>query len=422
MFRSLYYLFTPYVNPSERRIGRFFASVKEHGESTQLTRKLTGLIQADVGGINLWTESRYKGYNYLTKQVRRELYGNLEAIKEDFSAFATSEQVDVEEIVAYIKTLGVDTMKLRTFPEQLRHLALIMRYLSPERGKYIYRDSSSFGRLLKDPTSAVLEGDCNQIVTLYIYLYATAFNVDDLKLTLLPEHVALHFQGVDIEATTARFVNYAAEKRRIVPIEEIVSINLLDTTDINFTKSLVDPTIFLQAARLGYQLSSERHVVEHNLDAAYHNVVQRLLSKQRFKDALTYALQSKDYELIEQAATNGAIHETQAQHFRSARIFAERSSQKAKLIRQIDEHEAHHEYRNKHYQEALRRYERLGMKDAARQCYKALYIEAQHELRSVHTIEELKAHSRTIHKMQQYARSSGDAALIEHARGLAKQI
>ena len=61
-------------------------------------------------------------------------------------------------------------------------------------------ESSTFGKLLRNPNRESLIGDCNQIVTLYIALFALKFDVQLLQLKTYPGHVALHFDGIDVEA------------------------------------------------------------------------------------------------------------------------------------------------------------------------------------------------------------------------------
>lgn len=423
MFSTIYYFFARYVNASERRVGRFFARVNERQLRSYTEKKLLELVQADVAAINLWTEHRYKGYHYLNKTARRRLYANLEAIYADFDEFMGTYHSDIQRTLNSIAALGVDTMKLRTMPEQLHYMVGIAQYFNPEKGRYIYRPSSSFGRLLHDPSKETLEGDCNQIVTLYIALYARKYHVSDLQLTLLPNHVALRLAGVDIEATTGKFAHYHEKGQKQAPIHEIVSINLLDTTDTHFAKSLVGAEVFLEAARLAYLVSSSRSLVEKNLGIAYRNAVHALLDKHHYKQALTYALESGQYELIEASAQGGAVYALNDGHFRDARTFAAKSSmRKAELLRAIDEHEAVHYFNTKHYEAALKIYKRLGMTAAARQCYEALYVQAQSQLGNPRTAQEQKGNARTIRRMERYARESGNSKLVEHVHSLTKYL
>ncbi|MCA9340158.1 MAG: hypothetical protein KDA17_04560, partial [Candidatus Saccharibacteria bacterium] len=139
-------------------------------------------MQDNIAVINLWTEYRYKGYVYLKKSERKRLYKNLESIAKDFEAFKTTHRADDEQTRKKIADISIAQPEIT----RVVLLATIMEYLSPRRGVYQYRASSSFGRLLRDPATETLIGDCNQIVTLYIYLYSRYFAVSDLKLRLLP--------------------------------------------------------------------------------------------------------------------------------------------------------------------------------------------------------------------------------------------
>ena len=286
----------------------------------------------------------------------------------------------------------------------------------------MYRESSSFGRLLRDPTKEILEGDCNQIVTLYIALYAAKFNVTDLKLTLYPGHVALHFDGVDIETTNGTFAKYAKEGQATVPIHEIVSVNLLDTHDVNYQKSIVDPQVLLESARLAYATSSHRKLVKKNLEAMYNNVVRQFLQTNDYQRALNYAKQSKSHELIEISAHNGAVHAMRQKQFKTARKFASASQQQKTLAQTIDRNEAAHLYNAKQYDTARKLYSRLNDTKMVQQCYRGLYVQAQNRLGTIKTADDVKANANTVRTMERYAKRSGDAQLMQNARNLAKHL
>lgn len=420
--RAIYYFFSHYTDPSERRVGKFFKRVDERTSPHQLEKSLQLLLQQDTAVINLWTEYRYKGYNYLTKKKRKELYQNLAAIHDDFTVFAQTQTVDIKHEIAKIGELGVDTAKLRLYPDQFQHLVLIQRYLAPRRGLYIYRASSSFGRLLRDPTREKLEGDCNQIVTLYLALYAQKYTVSDLKLTLYPGHVALHFEGVDVETTNGTFCRYQKEGQRTAPIHEIVSVNLLDTSDVNFEKTSIHPEVFLESARLAYVVSSNRQLVKKNLEIAYRNTVSHLMKSAQYKKAFDYAKQSKDQELIAVSSYNGALHYMRQHDFRQARDFAAYSLKKAELLKMIDHNEAAWLYNAKRYEEAIKVFERLGERQWVVNCYRSLYHQEQKRLSGARTVADIKAHAGTVRTMERYAKLSGDSQLIQHAQSLVKHL
>ena len=419
---KIYYFFSRYTGSEERKVGRFFAGINERDAPHKIETSLRKLLQNDIAVINLWTEHRYKGYDYLTKASRKQLYENLSLIKQDFESYAATQTVDAKRIIEHIGSKGVDTAPLWTMQDRLSYLMIIMSYLSPSKGTYVYRESSSFGRLLRDPANEKLEGDCNQIVTLYIALYSLKYDITDLKLTLFPGHVALHFQGVDVETTSGQFAHYKREGQTLASIHEIVSINLLDTTDINFTKSSINPEIFLQAARLAYVVSSNRGLVKRNLESAYQNTVRHLLQQQQFTQALEYARQSADHELIEISAQKGAIYATKQYDFSGARRFASHSQRKHELDKLITQDEAAYLFNSKKYEQAAKLYERLGDADMAKQSYRGAYGEEQQKLKGAKSVADIKAHAGTVRTMQRLARASGDAGLRNHADGLAKYL
>lgn len=420
--QKIYYGLSRYTDPVERRVGKFFGRVNEKDSSRRIEKKLLGLLQNDIAVINLWTEHRYKGYTYLNKRTRRQLYANLEKIHQDFDKFTKTSSVDPSGLIKRLADKNIDTTQLRVQEEKLTYLMQIMRYLSPAGGRYEYRASSSFGRLLRDPTKEKLVGDCNQIVTLYIALYAAKYDVSNLELTLYPGHVALHFCGIDIETTNGTFANYDRPDQTRVPVHEIVSVNLLDTTDTNFAKSSINPEVFLQSARLAYVVSSKRQVVKSNLEAAYHNLVGHLSAQGRYSQALAYAKQSKSHQLIESASKNGVADSLKKDDFNAARKFASASGSRAELNSNIDRHEAAYLYKSKQYLAAAKIYERLRDKTWAGNSYRGLYVQEQSKLGRIKTVADVKANAGTIRSMERYARLSGDKQLQKHAANLVKHL
>jgi hypothetical protein len=276
--------------------------------------------------------------------------------------------------------------------------------------------------LLQDPGKQALEGDCNQIVTLYIYLYATRFDVSDLKLVIYPKHVALQFQGLEIEATNGQFSRGQPEESRIAPVHEIVSINLLDTTDSYFQTHKVPAETFLHAARLAFLTSSEREIVRNNLKAAYTNAVKELLEHNRFQSALSYAQQSTSKQLVETVGHNGALYYMQRHEYAKARHFAAFTENSSQLTKTISHNEGVHCLQSKKYHEALQAFRRAGEEDMVKRCYEGLYMREQNALSQVKTVAELKNHSATLARMKEYASKSGNARLSEHVSKLYKQL
>ncbi len=419
---KLIYAFGPYANPQERRIGKFFSHLREGDGRNHTYATLGRLIAEDIATVNLWTEYRYKGYRYLTKSMRRELYKNLELIRADFTRFSESNTVDLESTYAQIAALGADTKKLRSKSAQLSRIVQIMRYLSPGSGRYSYRESSSFGRLLQDPSKQALEGDCNQIVTLYLYLYSLQFPPQDLSLTVYPGHVALHLAGVDIETTNGQFAHYDRADALRVPVQEIISINLLDTSDAYLNKHNVQPEVFLQAARLAYILGSNRDLVQKNLKYAYHNTVANLMQRNQYITALKYAKNSKDQSLIQTVGHNGAVHALSQNKYAQARSLAAHSTKRNELLRSINYNEGASLYNAKKYQAAIAPFEKSNSRDMVLRCYEGLFFEQQRLLKNAKTVDDIKKHAATIRKLHHYAKKSENSKLIQHANTLIKYL
>lgn len=418
--RRIYYFFSQYANKDERVVALFFAKLHEKSNHLKITKELNNLLQNNVAILNLWSESKYKGYRYLTKNTRKLLYHNLTLIEENFKSFHQANILDNEELSKLIKSINPDTSL-----DLDRHHLLnnITRYFSPSRNLYVYQKSSSFGKLLRNPKTEPLVGDCNQIVTLYIYIYSRYFSVSDLKLRILPEHVALHLNGIDIEATAGKFENYSNhEKSKLLPVEEIVSINLLDVTDAYLKTHPLDPKDMLQASRLAYIISHNKDIVTNNLEASYGQIINSLTKKQAFQQALLFAKQSQNKQYLEVVSHNGAIYYQKNNKFKEARQLAEHSSKKEELIKFIYESEGTYFFNSKKYQNAIIAFKKSNNQKAVSSCYEALFIEEQSKLEGITTTEKLKAHKDTLNRMEIYAKKSGNTKLVTYANDFKKAL
>lgn len=419
---TLAYRFTPYVNSDERAVARLFARLQERDEKNTVGNALTALMQRDMTVLSLWLEHSYKGYNYLTKPTRKRLYENAEKIRNDFEIYIAQHAIQEDAAIAQVSQLSMNTVLARSQPEKLTFLANIMQYLHPGRGLYVYRESSSFGRLLEDPKQTTLEGDCNQIVTLYIYLYAMRYDVSDLQLVIRPGHVALEFEGLGIEATNATFMHFSRDETRLAPVWEIVSVNLLDTSDSYFQAHKVSAENFLPAARMAYLTSSERRLVEGNLKAAYNNTVYEMLKDDRFPQALKYAEQSGQEELTRVVGHNGAVHYMKLNDYSKARRFAAHARDAVSLQNVISHNEGVHYFNAHKYSEAIVAFRRAGDESFIKRCYENLFIREQRALKGVRTAQDVKAHAATVYRMREYAQKSGNTKFIEHANDMVKLL
>jgi len=420
--KKTYYFFSDYTGPDEREVAKFFSKIHENQSYEDVRPLLVKLIQKNIIAINLWTEFKYRQYKYLKKSERKLLYENIHALRADFEKYYISSKHLPEMILNEIKAFGVNTDKLSDKTQKLIYLKSIMDYLSPRAGRYSYRESSTFGALLKDPTKEKLVGDCNQIVTLYIYLYSLKYDVLDLQIKTYPGHVALHFYGIDIEATNGQFANYKKEEQMILPIEEIVSLNMLDVTDNYYKTHEVSAVALLEASRVAYVLSSQREIVEKNLITAYNNAVVEMLNSSSYKKALEFARASGDQKLIATAGHNGAIYYMKENNFKRALEFAEYSKDSDKLKHAIHQNEGAYYFNKGNYNYAIIAFENAGDSDAVKTCYGALFNDEQKKLGSIKTTEDLKANKKIIHNMDSYAKKSGNQSLINYVSDLKKYL
>jgi hypothetical protein len=247
--------------------------------------------------------------------------------------------------------------------------------------------------------------------------------VRDLQIRLLPGHVALHYGGVDIEATTGAFANYDSQKdSKLLPIEEIVSINLLDTTDSYLSTHEVSAESFLQASRFAFILSHDRDIVTRNLDAAYGKLINSLMKRNNYHQALKFAKASRDMTLLGIVGHNGALYEMEHHNYAAARRFAEHAAGRQELIRNSWQAEGVHPYQAHRYHDAIKAFNHIGDQTLVRQCYEALFFEEQEKLGSNLTTESIKKYTGVIKRMYVYAKKSGNKKLIEHAEDLNKRM
>lgn len=415
---SIFFFFAPYTDPHEQAVGGFFKGLTEHSSQTHTRARLNELLQRDIAVINLWTEYKYKGYKYLRKSERKKLYANLELLASDFDRFYDNNARVADEVVNQVRRLIPDTT---VDPHKIVLIQALMDYFSPSRGVYEYRDSSSFGRLLRDPSHEKLIGDCNQIVTLYIYLYARYYDVRDLQVRVLPGHVALYYGGIDIETTNSTYARYdEVTDNVLLPVGEIVSINLLDTTDSYLSTHEVAAEDILQASRFAFLLSHNRDIVTQNLNAAYTRLVNGLIERNNYSKALVFATASSNKGLLDIVGHNGAVYEMKHHNYAAARRFAQHASDRDALVRNSWQAEGVRHYEAHRYHNAIRAFERIGEQTLVRQCYVALFFEEHEKLGSSLTAETIKNHLGTIKRMRTYAKKSGDKRLVEYTNDLNK--
>lgn len=381
-------LFSPYVNFFERKVNKFFQNVKSTDNIFTIQKNLLELMQKDLVIVNIWLEKKFKGYNYLTKGVRRKMYRDTQAIIKKFEEFSEKFLVDEEKLKMEIEAKGI------SYPsgnfEQLKHLACICDFLEPGK-HYEYIKTSSFGKLLRDPNKEKLQGDCNQIVTLYIYLYSLKFPLSDLQIKLLPEHVCLHFRGVDVEDTAGDFTKYS-EFDHLLPVTEIISTNLLDLNDFREDAQTISEREMVKGAQLAYAISSLKELVEKNLEVAYHNLGVSAMKMNDFKAAVFYLSKTKKRDALATAYNNACAYYVEKKDFEKAKYYASESGN----------------------QDLKKKIEKIQWSNR--------YNELAHKVSGVKTTADAKKYKSVYSEMLDLARKLGDSKLESQVSEILRQI
>ena len=398
-------LFSPYVHPFERKVDKFFKSVKSTDSLSSIKKKLLKLMQENLIVTNVWMEKKYKGYVYLNKKNRKKMYEDVKKIVEVFNKDQEKHKFSKESLK---KRLDAQSC---TFPDgdedKLLYLAQIMAFLHP--GKYYhYIKTASFGKLLRNPNKAKLEGDCNQIVTLYAYLFSLKFPLNELKINLLPEHVCLNFRGIDIECTAAKFHKYRKDTQ-VLPITEIISTNLLDLTDFRESVQQISPRQIVKSSQLAYAISSLKSLVSKNLDVAYRNLAISSMKANDFKTATFYAAKITAPEFKNTVNNNAAVFYMKNNNFSKAYYYASKVDQK--FAKQIKHNEGIYYYKKDQIDTALKIFTSLGDSEMKKACYAKQYNKLQNKVSSVRTLDDVRKYKSTYKKMLDLARKMEDSSL-----------
>lgn len=408
--RTIFSIFSPYAHPLEKTIASFFKGIGSYN-SREAQQRTLGLMQRNLVIFHLWMEYRHKGYKYLNKNTRKTLYENLKKLEnllEQFCAKNTS-----------LPTPKIEDKSEKTTAE-LTYLAKIMAFFQSPKIKYLYRESSNFGSLLRDPEKAELVGDCNQIVTLYIYLFSRKYDINHLQLKIFENHVCLHFQGIDLEATSHSFTHYHKKDQQILPIIELIPINLLDVTDREVQTFEVSPKFLVEAYKLAAAISKEKKLIYQNLKAAYHQLVHQTQEAHNYDLALQYAKQNEEASLIKNVAHNAVVYFTKQHSFHKAKKYLTIADD-PELKKYCLTAEAADLYEKKKYEAAASIFKSINDQEKYQLCYKALFFQEQEKIKGIKTVAELKQKKYVLKKMEDLAMTAKDKKLVEYVKELLKQ-
>ena len=91
-------LFSPYANSFERKVDKFFTSVKSTDSISGIQEDLLKLMQKNLIVVNVWMEKKYKGYVYLGKNARRKMYRDVLEIRKLFDEHCKSQSAKIVNI------------------------------------------------------------------------------------------------------------------------------------------------------------------------------------------------------------------------------------------------------------------------------------------------------------------------------------
>ncbi|MBD3341880.1 MAG: hypothetical protein GF353_22435 [Candidatus Lokiarchaeota archaeon] len=410
-------LFSRYANSFEKKVDKFFKNIKSTDSIADINKNLLKLMQKNLIVVNIWLEKKYKGYKYLSKGARKNMYENANIIVKKFQEFSSAKQSSINNLKKELSEKGLQ------FPtgdeDKIKYLYEIMQFLKPGL-YYKYIKTASFGKLLRDPNKNKLEGDCNQIVTLYIYLFSLRFSIDDLEIKLLPEHVCLHFRGIDIEATHGMFQKYR-EKDQILPVTEIISTNLLDLTDYREELQNISSRVMVKSAQLAYAVSSLKPLVAKNLNIAYRNLAGGAMMANDFDTAIFYYSKAGDREALRRAYRNAAIYYMKNNNFSKAYYFAGRSGDRD-LEKNVKYNEGVYYYNEDILDKALSIFSVLGEEKMKKSCYAKMYKNLAKKVSGVKTVKAARRHKSTYRKMLGLAKKMGNSRLERGIRDTLRKL
>ncbi|MBL4695104.1 hypothetical protein JKY72_07095 [Candidatus Gracilibacteria bacterium] len=406
--------FSSYVNSFERKVDKFFKGIKSNDSHLSVERTLLKLMQKNLVVVNVWMERKYKGYKYLSKGARRKMYADTGKIVELFQEFTRANGAGNVESILRNKGLS--------FPkgdaQKIAYLRQIMLFLKP--GKfYKYIKTASFGKLLRDPMVAKMEGDCNQIVTFYAYLYSLKYPLKDLQIKLLPGHVCLHFKGIDIEATNGTFQKY--KEKQILPITEIISTNLLDLSDFREDVQVISERTMVKSAQLAYAISSLKELVAKNLKVTYRNLAIAAMKEQNFDSAIFYFESAGDAEGLKSVYRNAAVYNLDQHNSKSAKFYADKTRD-AELLKSVRHQEGYFYYKKGNYDRALEIFSSLGDSEMKKACYSKQYNLLVKKVAGVKTLKQAKNRRSVYKAMLLLAQKMGDSQLERSVRKTLSEI
>jgi hypothetical protein len=372
IIKYIFSIFSPYVDKKEKIVDKFFSKINEKDNKEKIIENLYFLMQKDLVILNLFLEKKYKGYKYLNKKNRKLLYSNKEYIKELFLNFRKNFDIDIKNKIEYLE--------------------IINKFLK-EKLNYQYEEARNFGELFKYKNTVI--GDCNQIVTFYIYLYSLQNNINDLKLRLFDNHVCLNLGEIDLECTKNIFCDYSNKTSKILDIFEIISINLLDIPDKKVKKNDITIKSLLESAKIAFILSSDKEITSKNLEIAYLNLAINYTKKNLYNEALEISKKIQNEELKNNILLSAINYFLKKNNFLKAKKFAKLKNDE-NIKNNIINNEALYYFKKNNIKKALILFKVANNIKGQISCYEKLFLNLQEKIKTIKTIKKLKTKKKYI--------------------------
>lgn len=396
---SVFGIFSPYADPRERRVARLLRRLDAGASRFDASGALREVMSRELLRLTVLTEWKFKGYRPLaSKRYRRRLYAAADAIARRFTEWFLANRESLE----------------RDCPapggERALWLHGIMRWLAPGNGVFRYEEGAAFERLLRDPAAEPLVGDCNQVSTLYAWLWSLRFPVTELEAKFPPGHACLRVLGRDVECTAGRFLEYPQTPAS--PIEELCAVNVLDVPDAKIRAHRPTAQQLERAATFAFLFSSRREITEGNLRAAWRNLANRALADGDWDAAWDWYGKLGDAKWRADTARNAALGLASRGKFAQAEDWAGRSGD-PEVRKAVLRSRAAAAYRAKDWAAARKWYDRAGEPESVRTSWMAEYAELFNQVKNCRTADDWKPRRATVRRMRECARNGGDRAAEE---------
>lgn len=304
----LFFLFSKFIDFNEKALAKNIIKIGKKSKRNSLIYS-HNLIQKNHLALCLEAEFLFKAYSILNKNNRKAAFNNIPKINEDFLNFYNKNK---------------DLKFSENASPEFNYLYIITKYLSKDQ-KFTYQEGASIYKTLMFKNEIKFVADCNQLVNLYIHLFSLKYDVSQLKIKLLKDHVCLHFENYDFETTNSQITKYD-NYISISDVSEIISVNLLDISDSDLKTANVHAKEFLAGCKIASNLSSNSKITDHNIKVAYQRMAKHYEEIKDFKNAELFAIQVNEKDYLKNFYKRYAYYLCNKQSFKKAIKIAKRTN------------------------------------------------------------------------------------------------